>query len=265
MPMESLLTLSGVSVTLDGNDILKRLDWAVAAGQHWVVIGQNGSGKSTLVRLAGLQLHPSTGLVELLGHELGKVDIRPLRARIGLASAGLADQLRPRLTAEEIVKCGRTGALEPWWHTYTDADSTRARVALSRVGLDGYAPRTYGTLSSGEKQRVLVARALVNDPEIVLLDEPTAGLDLGGREELVSALTTLANDPDGPATVMVSHHVEDIPGTTTHILALRGGVALAAGPINEVLSSALLSDVFGLDVELTKLGDRYAARAAQSS
>lgn len=259
--MEPLLNLLGVSVTLDGTTVLERINWTVEREHHWVVIGPNGSGKSTLVRLAGLQLHPSTGTVDVLGHRLGKVDIRPLKPRVGLSSASLADQLRPRLTTEEIVRCGRTGALEPWWHTYTEDDTARAVASLARVGLAGYDSRTFGTLSSGERQRTLLARALVNDPEVVLLDEPTAGLDLGGREELVSALSRLANDPDGPATALVSHHVEDIPTTTTHLLALRDGVALAAGPIGETLTSELLSDLFGISVELTRSGGRYAARA----
>lgn len=260
--MEPLLKLLGVSVTLDGNTVLERIDWTVHHDDHWVVVGPNGSGKSTLVRLAGLQLHPSTGSVEVLGHELGRTDIRPLRSRVGLSSASLADQLRPRLTTEEIVRCGRTGALEPWWHSYSDDDTTRALMSLERVGLGGYGERTFGTLSSGERQRTLLARALVNDPEVVLLDEPTAGLDLGGREELVAALTGLATDPSGPATALVSHHVEDIPTTTTHLLALRDGVALAAGPIKETLSSELLSDLFGISVRLSQEGGRYAARAA---
>ncbi len=261
-PMDDpLLELTAVSVTLDGKRILAELDWTVSSDQHWVLIGPNGSGKSTLVRLAGLQLHPSGGVVRLLGHELGRVDIRPLRARVGLASASLADQLRSRLTTEEIVRCGRTGALEPWWHTYTDEDTDRALVALGRVGLDGYEARTFGTLSSGERQRTLLARALVNDPELVLLDEPTAGLDLTGREELVAALSALAQAENGPATVLVSHHVEDIPPTTTHLLAIRDGQKVSSGPIADTLDAALLSTVFGIDVALDRNGQRYAARA----
>lgn len=255
------MALEDVSVTLDGTRVLRNLDWTVLAGEHWVLIGPNGSGKSTLVRLAGLQLHPSSGTVRLLGHELGRVDIRPLRARVGLASASLADQLRPRLTTEEVVRCGRTGALEPWWHTYTDEDTDRAIAALGRVGLEGYQERTFGTLSSGERQRTLLARALVNDPELVLLDEPTAGLDLTGREELVAALSGLARSVDGPATVLVSHHVEDIPQTTTHLLAIRDGNKVASGAIQETLDAPLLSKVFGINVILDNNGGRYAARA----
>ena len=187
---EPLLSLVGVGVTIDGRSVLRDVDWSVQPGQHWVVIGPNGGGKSTMVRVAGLQLHPTVGSVVVMGHELGRTDIRGLRSRVGLASASLADQLRGRLTAEEVVRCGRTGALEPWWHTYTDEDTDRALAALERVGLGGYGQRTFGTLSSGERQRTLLARALVNDPGVLLLDEPTAGLDLAGREELVAALTT---------------------------------------------------------------------------
>lgn len=259
---EPLIALTGAGVTIDGRNVLLEIDWVVARNDHWVVLGPNGSGKSTLVRIAGLQLHPSSGDVDVLGHRLGRTDIRPLRSRVGLASASLADQLRGRLTTEEIVKCGRTGALEPWWHTYSDDDIERARRSLARVGLDGYATRTFATLSSGERQRTLMARALVNDPDLVLLDEPTAGLDLAGREELVTAMTDLANDPDGPATVLITHHVEDIPPTATHLLALRAGAVVATGPITETLTAEVLSTTFDLPIELTTNGRRYSARKA---
>ncbi len=225
------------------------------------MIGPNGSGKSTLVKVAGLQLHPTTGRVTILDHELGRTDIRSLRSAVGLASAGLADQLRGRLTAEEVVRCGRTGALEPWWHTYGPADHEAALGALRRVGLDGYAPRTFATLSSGERQRTLLARALVNDPQLVLLDEPTAGLDLAGREELVGALVELAADPAAPATVLITHHVEDVPPSATHLLALRDGAVLASGPIEDNLNSETMSAVFDLAVDVEPRGGRYTARA----
>ncbi len=255
----ALLSLTDVSVVIDGRPILQKLSWTVETAQHWVIVGPNGSGKSTLVRLAGLQLHPSSGSLHLLGLELGRVDVRPLRARIGLASAGLAAQLRGRLTAEEVVKCGRTGALEPWWHTYTEADTSAALRALDRVGLDGFADRSFATLSSGERQRVLMARALVNDPALLLLDEPTAGLDLAGREELVSTLIGLATDK--LASVLVTHHVEDIPPTSTHVLAIRGGAVVATGPIGPTLNAEVMSEVFAMPVQLERSGGRYTARA----
>jgi iron complex transport system ATP-binding protein len=254
-----LLSLTDVVVVIDGRTILKRCSWTIESGQHWVVVGPNGSGKSTLVRLAGLQLHPSSGRVEVLGSELGRVDIRPLKALVGLTSAGLAADLRGRLTAEEVVRCGRTGALEPWWHTYSAADTAAALRALERVGLVGFDNRSFGTLSSGERQRVLMARALVNDPELLLLDEPTAGLDLTGREELVATLMSLATS--GPSTVLVTHHVEDIPPTTTHVLTIRDGVVLACGPIGRTLTADVMSEAFAMRVELSSTNGRYTARA----
>lgn len=254
-----LLSLTDVVVVIGGRTILKRCSWTIEPGQHWVIVGPNGSGKSTLVRLAGLQLHPSSGRVEVLGSELGRVDIRPLKALVGLTSAGLAGDLRGRLTAEEVVRCGRTGALEPWWHTYSAADTAAALRALERVGLDGFENRSFGTLSSGERQRVLMARALVNDPELLLLDEPTAGLDLTGREELVATLMRLATG--GPSTVLVTHHVEDIPPTATHVLAIRDGGVLACGPIGQTLTADVMSEAFAMRVELSCTNGRYTARA----
>ncbi|MDA3039809.1 MAG: ATP-binding cassette domain-containing protein [Actinomycetota bacterium] len=258
-----LLSLTETSVVIDRRTVLQQLSWEITVDQHWVIIGPNGSGKSTLVRLAGLQLHPSAGSLHLLGHELGRVDVRPLRAKIGLASAALASQLRGRLTAEEIVRCGRTGALEPWWHTYTDADSAAALAALGRVGLDGFAERTFATLSSGERQRVLMARALVNEPALLLLDEPTAGLDLSGREELVTTLVGLAET--GPSTVLVTHHVEDVPPTSTHVLALKDGRVIASGPIEPTLTAEVMSEVFSMPIELHRTDGRYSARAQSRS
>lgn len=258
-----LLTLTDASVVIDRRTVLHQLSWEIEVDQHWVIVGPNGSGKSTLVRLAGLQLHPSAGSLHLLGHELGRVDVRPLRAKIGLASAGLASQLRGRLTAEEIVRCGRTGALEPWWHTYTDADTTAALNALGRVGLDGFSERTFATLSSGERQRVLMARALVNEPALLLLDEPTAGLDLGGREQLVATLMGLAET--GPSTVLVTHHVEDIPPTSTHVLAINDGRVVARGPIGPTLTAEVMSETFSMPIELSRTDGRYTARAQSRS
>jgi iron complex transport system ATP-binding protein len=257
---QPLIELIDIAVVLDGRKILGPLSLQVSPGQRWVVLGPNGGGKSTLMRVASLAQHPSNGIVRLLGHQLGKVDIRDLRSRVGVSSASLVDQLRGRLTAEEIVRCGRFAALEPWWHTYTPEDTVRAEQLLSQVGLAGYGDRTFATLSSGERQRALLARTLMADPDVLVLDEPTAGLDLGGREALVSALDALATD-GGPSTIFVTHHVEDIPRTTTHLLAIADGKAVAVGPIEEVLSASLLSELFGLDVALERVGGRWTARA----
>lgn len=258
---DAVLDLNAIGVTIDGRVVLSGIDWRVEQGQHWVVLGPNGGGKSTLLRVAGLSLHPSTGTVRVLGQELGRTDIRPLKARLGVASASLVDQLRGRLTAEEVVRCGRFAALEPWWHTYDDADTARAETLLAQVGLKNFGHRTFATLSSGERQRVLLARALMPQPALVLLDEPTAGLDFGGREELVAALETLAAEPTSPPSVLVTHRVEDIPASTTHLLAVSEGRCLAAGPIGETLSAAMMSSLFGLPVEVERHGGRWSARA----
>jgi len=258
-----VLTLKGVGLTIDGNQILRDVSWSVAAGERWVVIGPNGCGKSSLMAVAGFRRHPSVGEVTVLGHELGRVDIRSMKAQIGTSSAGLVDQLRQSLTAAEVVFCGRYAALEPWWHTYDDADRQRASQLLKDLGLPGYDHRTFGTLSSGERQRVLLARTLMPEPGVVLLDEPTAGLDFPGREAMVGALDALAHD--GPPWVLVTHHVEDIPASTTHLLAMAGGEVAAAGPIHQVLTSSLLSEVFQIPVDLTAHGTRWSAFAHRSA
>lgn len=257
--MEPLIQIEDAVVVREGRKLVGPVSLRVERGQRWVVLGPNGGGKSTLMRIAALDLHPTEGVVRVLGRQLGKVDIRDLRSRIGVSSASLVDQLRGRLTAEEVVKCGRYAALEPWWHTYTADDATRAQGLLAQVGLDGYGARTFATLSSGERQRTLLARTLMAGPDVLILDEPTAGLDLGGREALVGALDGLA--ADGPASVFVTHHVEDIPATTTHLLAVAAGEAVAAGPIESVLTAELLSELFGLPVALERRGGRWGARA----
>jgi iron complex transport system ATP-binding protein len=217
--------------------------------------------KTTLLRLASCYLHPTAGTVDVLGARLGRVDVRELRARIGLTSAALADQLRPTLDAVDVVMTAKHAALEPWWHRYTDGDRERATALLERLGVGGLADREFGTLSSGERQRVLLARTLMIDPGIVLLDEPNAGLDLGGREELVVALTALARDRESPPIVLVTHHVDEIPPGFTHLLLLREGRVLAAGPIDETLTSAALSEAFGLQLCLERRYGRFSAYA----
>ncbi len=265
-----VLRLAGIGATIDGVEVLAGVDWTVHRSEQWVVLGPNGGGKSTLVAVAGLHRHPSAGTVEVLDHELGRIDIRPLRRRIGTSSAVLATQLRSALTARDVVMCGSTGALEPWWHTYSDGDRDRASALLVVAGLDGFDDHTFGSLSSGERQRCLLARALMPAPELLLLDEPTAGLDFAGREALVAALVSVAARSDAPATALVTHHLEDIPPTTTHLLAIgrpagaadRGpGRTLASGPIDEVLTEELLGELFGLPVELGRHGRRWSARA----
>jgi iron complex transport system ATP-binding protein len=260
--MPPALSLTDVTVIRDGRAIVDDISVTVDHDQRWVVLGANGSGKTTLLRLMAFQEHPSRGTVEVLGERLGRTDVRVLRRRIGFASAALAAQLRPGLDALDVVRTARYAALEPWWHTYTDADDDRAHQCLAQLGVDQYAHRPLGTLSSGEQQRVLLARAIMNDPAVVLLDEPSARLDLGGREDLVHTLGEWATDPDSPALVLVTHHADEIPPGITHAMLLRDGRALAAGPVDDVLVADLLSECFGLPLHLERRANgRFSAWA----
>jgi iron complex transport system ATP-binding protein len=243
-----VLRLTGVGVTRDDRHILDALDWAVDAGERWAVLGANGSGKSTLLKVAALRLHPSRGDVDVLGERLGRTDVRVLRRRVGYAAAALADQLRPTLTATEAVMTAKHAALEPWWHTYSDTDRVAARERLDRMGVGHLADHELGTLSSGERQRVLVARTLMGEVALVLLDEPTAGLDVGGREDLVAGLDRL----DGPPVVLITHHLEEVPPSFTSALLLRDGRVVCQGPIEEVLTSDHVSTTFGLRLEVRR-------------
>ena len=253
------LVLDDVSLVRDGRAVLDRVSWTVGAGERWVVLGRNGSGKSSLLRIASLYLHPSSGSVEVLGERLGRTDVRTLRRRIGVASAGMADQLRGDLAALDVVMTAKNAALEPWWHSYDDADRARARTCLERMEIGGLARRSFATLSSGERQRVLLARTLMNEPGLLVFDEPTAGLDLAGREELVRSLAVLAADPDGPAIVLVTHHVEEIPDGFEHVLLLRDGRVSTMGAIGEVLDAPNLSACFGLELGIERRHGRWWA------
>ena len=256
---EAALALTDVDVHIDGQVVLADVTWRVAPHERWVVLGRNGSGKTTLLRLASLYLHPSRGEVDVLGQRLGRTDVRRLRKRIGVASAAMADLLRPGLPARDVVMTARFAALEPWWHEYDDDDQRRAEVLLDRMGVGPLADRLFGTLSSGERQRVQLARTLMADPELLLLDEPTAGLDLGGREDLVARLADLAGDPDTPPVVLVTHHVDEIPAGFTHALLLTDGRVQAMGPIDETLTAEAVSMCFGVPVTLERRDGRWFA------
>ena len=254
--------MSGAAVgTGDGRWILEGVDWRVRRDERWVVLGANGSGKTTLLSLAAALRRPSRGTVEVLGCRLGRVDLRALRARVGLASSALAGQLRPDVTAEDAVVTAKHGALEPWWHRYDDADRRRARDLLAEVGCEGLEARPLGSLSQGERQRALLARLLMGDPELLLFDEPAAGLDLPAREALVGRLEALATDPGAPPQVLVTHHVEEVPAGATHALLLREGRVVASGSVDEVLRPGPLSECFGLPLHLERRRGRYFAWA----
>jgi iron complex transport system ATP-binding protein len=258
-PDPAALSLRDVTLVREGGAILNNISWKVGANERWVVLGRNGCGKSTLMKIASLYLHPSSGDVEVLGEKLGRADVRSLRKRIGVASSGMADQLRSDLVATDVVMTAKNAALEPWWHTYDDDDRQRARDCLDRMEIGRLADRSFATLSSGEKQRVLLARTLMPQPDLLLLDEPTAGLDLAGREDLVRTLGVLAAGTDTPATVLVTHHVEEIPEGFTHVLILREGQVLTAGPLEEVLNEANLSECFEMPLGLERRHGRWWA------
>ncbi len=256
------LELCDIHLHRDGTDVIGKINSRVEQDQRWVILGANGSGKTSLMRIMALYDHPTSGTVDVLGERLGRTDVRTLRRRVGYASAALAEQLRPQLSVIDVVQTAKFAALEPWWHRYDDADADRARFCLERMGVERFADRTFGTLSSGEQQRVLLARTLMNDPAVVLLDEPSARLDLGGREQLVTTLGELATDASAPPLVIVTHHVDEIPAGITHALLLAGGNELASGPIDSTLTAESLSECFGLPLDLDRRASgRFSAWA----
>ena len=259
--MSDVLELAGVSVVRGGNTLLDDVTWEVEEGQRWVVLGPNGAGKTTLLQLASARIHPTTGVVGILGEVLGTVDVFELRPRIGLASAALAERIPPNERVRDVVVTASYGVVGRWREAYDGLDEGRADDLLKTLGADHLADRRFGTLSEGERKRVQIARALMTDPALMLLDEPAAGLDLGGREDLVRRLGELAADLAAPALVLVTHHVEEVPPNFTDVLLIRDGRIVAQGPIEITLTEANLEATFGLPLELEVRGDRYAARA----
>lgn len=256
----AVLEFADVTVRRGDAVLLDRISWIVREGERWVILGPNGAGKTTLLQLASAQIHPTSGLAGVLGELLGAVDVFELRPRIGLTSAALAERLPRHELVRDVVISAAYGVLGRWREDYEHADHRRAEDLLVEVGVQHLADRTFGTLSEGERKRVQVARALMTDPELLLLDEPAAGLDLGGREDLVSTLSTLAYDPDSPATVLVSHHVEEIPPGFTHALLLRKGRIVVEGPVADVLTERNLSSTFEMPLSLTFSDGRWSAR-----
>jgi iron complex transport system ATP-binding protein len=262
--MTAVLELADVSVVRSGQRLLDEVTWTVDEADRWVVLGPNGAGKTTLLQVAAAQMHPSTGYAAVLGELLGAVDVFELRPRIGLTSAALADRVPRTERVRDVVLTASYAVLGRWREPYEDYDDQRARGLLGRLGVAHLADRTFGTLSEGERKRVQIARALMTDPELLLLDEPAAGLDLGGREALISTLADLAADPASPATVLVTHHVEEVPPGFTHALLLREGRVVAAGPVQTTLTPASLSECFGLPLKLQHADGRWAARARRA-
>jgi iron complex transport system ATP-binding protein len=252
--------MSGVSVRRGQTNLLTDVDWSVELDERWVVLGPNGAGKTTLLRVAAAQLHPTAGVVHVLGERIGRTDVFELRPRIGLSSAALAGRVPADEKVSDVVVSAGYAVLGRWRESYESMDTDRATELLGALGVGQLADRAFGTLSEGERKRTLIARALMTDPEMLLLDEPAAGLDLGGREDLVARLSALAMDPDAPATVLVTHHVEEIPPGFTHALLLRDGGVVAQGPLADVITAEHLSDTFAQRLALERSGGRFFAR-----
>jgi iron complex transport system ATP-binding protein len=260
--MALALVLDDIHLRLGATDVLRGVSLRVDAGDRWVVLGANGAGKTTLLRIAALYQHPSSGTVDVLGHRLGHVDVRELRERIAFSSPAIAAKLEPSMTATEVVMTAKYAALAPWWHRYDDADRERAVALLDRFACGFLADHSFSTLSAGERQRVLLARALMREPGLILLDEPTAGLDIGGREQLLGDLSALASGRDAAPVVLVTHHLEEIPPAFTHALVLRNGETIASGAITDTLTDTVLTECFGVPLRVEHADARFTARLA---
>ncbi|GAA2894492.1 iron ABC transporter ATP-binding protein [Actinoplanes cyaneus] len=259
---DTVIAFDRVTVVRSGNHLINSLSWQVELDERWVVLGPNGAGKTTLLNIASGRLHPTRGEAWVLGDRLGRVDVNELRTRVGITTGRLADRIPPEEKVLDVVVTAAWSVVGRWREEYDPQDVERAKQLLTQLGMSAFADREFGTLSEGERKRTQIARALMTDPELMLLDEPTAGLDLGGRETLIGHLTELALDPDAPAMVLVTHHVEEIPPGFTHALLLREGSVVAAGLLGEVMTAENLTKTFGLPLVVDRFGDRYTARAA---
>jgi iron complex transport system ATP-binding protein len=255
-----IIKLADVVVRRNRRSILGPIDWQVADGERWVILGRNGCGKTTLLSVASMNLWPTAGTVQVLGERYGKTDSRELRRRVGYAGSSVEAQMRSDLTPQVLIETARNGAFEPWWHVYTEDDHARATEIGVRLGLAEHLDQPFGTLSAGERRRTSIARALMPDPEILLLDEPTASLDLAAREWLLHDLERLSAEPRLRAIILVSHHLEEIPAGFDHALVMADGRAVAAGPISEVLRDDVLSTAFGLPLAVSHRAGRWAAQ-----
>ena len=260
-----LIDFRGVELRRGGNTLVGPVDWQVELDERWVVIGPNGAGKTSLVRMAAAEEFPSRGTAFLMGERIGKTDMRDWRAAIGMASAAVQHRIPDNEVVEDLVISAGYAVLGRWREQYDSMDFARVEEILDQVGAHHLAKRTWGTLSEGERKRVILARSLMSDPELLILDEPTAGMDLGGREDLVGYLGDLALDPDAPAIVMITHHVEEIPYGFTHAMILDEGNIVAKGLINSVMTSDNLSKAFHQPIQVDRIGDRYFARRNRSA
>ncbi len=260
---DEVLRMRGVGIRHERSMLLRDVDWTVRSDESWVVIGPNGAGKTTLLQVAAALVFPTEGSVELLGEALHGADIVDLRTRIGLASAAVADRVPPAEKVIDLVLTASYGILGRTAEDYDSFDVTRAVELLDALGCAHLIRRRFATLSEGERKRVQIARALMPDPEVLLLDEPAAGLDLGGREDLLRRVAALAGDPTAPTMIMVTHHVEEVPENFTHAMLLRKGAVLAAGPLAQVFTERSLSRCFGVPLLVERRAARWTARAGQ--
>ena len=259
--MAHVASIENASVNRSGRDILGPISFTISDGERWVVLGPNGAGKSTLLKLLATEIFPTQGKIDLLGKTLGKVDVFELRTRIGVCGSMKHEQIPADETVKDVVLTAAYAVLGRWNEAYDLWDESRASALLMTFGVRDLANRLYGTLSDGERKRVQIARALMSDPELLLLDEPTAGLDMGGREDLLSRFANFASDPNSPVTLTVTHHIEEIPVGTTHALLLKDGKVAVSGPVAQVITSQHVSAVFGIQMEVTTSNGRFYARA----
>lgn len=259
--MANTIELDKVTVTRDGSDILKAIDWKVAENERWVIVGPNGAGKTTLLKVAAAQIQPSSGVAKILDETLGGVNVFDLRTRVGFASSALISHIPNSETVLNAVMTASYAITGRWTENYEDIDEKRARRVLAEWDLSQHADRAFGTLSDGERKRVQLARAVMTDPELLLLDEPVASLDLGAREQTVQLLGSYASSPFAPSMVMVTHHLEEIPIGFTHALLINGGQIIGQGPIDDLITSDLLSETFGFALSVSKENGRFQVRA----
>jgi iron complex transport system ATP-binding protein len=259
--MANTIELNDVTVTRDGSNILSAIDWTVGDNERWVIVGPNGAGKTTLLKVAAAQIQPSLGSAKILGELLGGVNVFDLRTRVGFASSALISHIPNSETVLNAVMTASYAITGRWTENYEDIDEKRARRVLNEWNLSQHADRAFGTLSDGERKRVQLARAVMTDPELLLLDEPVASLDLGAREQTVQLLGAYASSPVAPSMVMVTHHLEEIPVGFTHALLINEGRVIAQGPIDRIITSDLLSETFGMPLNVTSENGRFQVRA----